>query len=402
MKRIFILTLFAALLHVGAYAQLGKQMAKYHEKDGITVTQLDQSVYGLYQNNNLTPEAAAMLRKLDEVNILDIDLNTCQPSLSEKISNQFRSLLSDNGKYRLVKSHQNAGNKQLIYTAGADGKTSDLVVWNQTPAQLDIIELRGDIELDKVALLSRILNIDGLYSLALLSNGNEEYLESQALGQSLQNMLGGFFDGMDEDFFADMHRRFKDFTAGMDMDSTLNQLMGGMFGSGSPLGGSGFAQSTEEIIQHMDNNGNIVSNSVQITEENGKTKLKIDSKNSDITYIIDGVQAPKENVQMPDRIRNVNLIPSREDIKKSYLFVTSENPLGTFSSFKDGILTFRYDNQEYRYNLDKASAPLLVIDGRQSSTFDLDPSTILQIRPITQIEKEVGYYPDAQVIINTK
>lgn len=402
MKRIFILTLFAALLHVGAYAQLGKQMAKYHEKDGITVTQLDQSVYGLYQNNNLTPEAAAMLRKLDEVNILDIDLNTCQPSLSEKISNQFRSLLSDNGKYRLVKSHQNAGNKQLIYTAGADGKTSDLVVWNQTPAQLDIIELRGDIELDKIALLSRILNIDGLYSLALLSNGNEEYLESQALGQSLQNMLGGFFDGMDEDFFADMHRRFKDFTAGMDMDSTLNQLMGGMFGSGSPFSGSGFAQSTEEIIQHMDNNGNIVSNSVQITEENGKTKLKIDSKNSDITYIIDGVQAPKENVQMPDRIRNVNLIPSREDIKKSYLFVTSENPLGTFSSFKDGILTFQYDNQEYRYNLDKASAPLLVIDGRQSSTFDLDPSTILQIRPITQIEKEVGYYPDAQVIINTK
>ena len=402
MKRIFILTLFAVLLHIGAYAQLGKQMAKYHEKDGITVTQLDQSVYGLYQNNNLTPEAAAMLRKLDEVNILDIDLNTCQPSLSEKISNQFRSLLSDNGKYRLVKSHQNAGNKQLIYTAGADGKTSDLVVWNQTPAQLDIIELRGDIELDKIALLSRILNIDGLYSLALLSNGNEEYLESQALGQSLQNMLGGFFDGMDEDFFADMHRRFKDFTAGMDMDSTLNQLMGGMFGSGSPLGGSGFAQSTEEIIQHMDNNGNIVSNSVQITEENGKTKLKIDSKNSDITYIIDGVQAPKENVQMPDRIRNVNLIPSREDIKKSYLFVTSENPLGTFSSFKDGILTFQYDNQEYRYNLDKASAPLLVIDGRQSSTFDLDPSTILQIRPITQIEKEVGYYPDAQVIINTK
>ena len=402
MKRIFILTLFAVLLHIGAYAQLGKQMAKYHEKDGITVTQLDQSVYGLYQNNNLTPEATAMLRKLDEVNILDIDLNTCQPSLSEKISNQFRSLLSDNGKYRLVKSHQNAGNKQLIYTAGADGKTSDLVVWNQTPAQLDIIELRGDIELDKVALLSRILNIDGLYSLALLSNGNEEYLESQALGQSLQNMLGGFFDGMDEDFFADMHRRFKDFTAGMDMDSTLNQLMGGMFGSGSPLGGSGFAQSTEEIIQHMDNNGNIVSNSVQITEENGKTKLKIDSKNSDITYIIDGVQAPKENVQMPDRIRNVNLIPSREDIKKSYLFVTSENPLGTFSSFKDGILTFQYDNQEYRYNLDKASAPLLVIDGRQSSTFDLDPSTILQIRPITQIEKEVGYYPDAQVIINTK
>ena len=47
------------------------------------------------------------------------------------------------------------------------------------------------------------------------------------------------------------------------------------------------------------------SNSVQITEENGKTKIKIDSQNSDMTYIIDGQQAPKDNVQMPDKILNV-------------------------------------------------------------------------------------------------
>ena len=46
--------------------------------------------------------------------------------------------------------------------------------------------------------------------------------------------------------------------------------------------------------------------------------------------------------------------------------------------------------------------PLLVIDGRLADRFDIDPSEILQIRPISPIEKEVGYYPNAEVIINTK
>lgn len=402
MKKLITLTCMAILLHFGAAAQLGKQMAKYHEKDGVTVTQLDRSLYGLYQNNNLTPDAAAMLQKLDEVNILNIDLNACKPELGEKITSQFRGLLSNDGKYRLVKSHQNAGNKQLIYTASQDGKISDLVVWNQNPAQVDIIELRGDIELDKIASLSRILNIDGLYSLALLSNGNEEYLESQAMGQSLQNLLGGFFDGMDDDFFADMRERFNNLAGSMNLDSTFSQMLGGFPAQWGIPGGFSSSQISEETFRSLDGNGNVVSNSVQITEENGKTKLKIDSKNSDITYIIDGNQAPKDNVQMPEKIRNVNLIPSREDIRKSYLFVTSETPLGTFRSFKDGVLTFQYDNQEYQYNLDKADSPLLVIDGRLSSGFSIDPASILQIRPITQIEKEVGYYPEAQVIINTK
>ena len=77
------------------------------------------------------------------------------------------------------------------------------------------------------------------------------------------------------------------------------------------------------------------SNSVQITEENGKTKIKIDSQNSDMTYIIDGQQAPKDNVQMPDKILNVNIIPSKEDVKKSYLFIryTSITPLIFLSVF---------------------------------------------------------------------
>lgn len=52
---------------------------------------------------------------------------------------------------------------------------TDLVVWNQNPQQVDIIELRGDIQLDKIALLSRALNLKGLNSLAALSSNADTY-----------------------------------------------------------------------------------------------------------------------------------------------------------------------------------------------------------------------------------
>ena len=74
-------------------------------------------------------------------------------------------------------------------------------------------------------------------------------------------------------------------------------------------------QKVEKFFQSFGNGTGMSSNSVQITEENGKTKIKIDSQNSDMTYNIAGQHAPKDNVQMPDKILNVNIFPSKEDVK---------------------------------------------------------------------------------------
>ena len=84
MRRIFIILSIVSVLPFAANAQLSKLMSKYHEKNGVTVTQLDKSLYGLYQRNNLPPEANELLQKLEEVNILNLDLNQTDPSLSEK------------------------------------------------------------------------------------------------------------------------------------------------------------------------------------------------------------------------------------------------------------------------------------------------------------------------------
>ena len=157
MRRIFIILSIVSVLPFAANAQLSKLMSKYHEKNGVTVTQLDKSLYG------------------KTVNILNLDLNQTDPSLSEKAIGQFREILDKPEKYKLIKSRNDEFGKQLIYTHNKNGQVTDLVVWNQNPQQVDIIELRGDIQLDKIALLSRALNLKGLNSLAALSSNADTY-----------------------------------------------------------------------------------------------------------------------------------------------------------------------------------------------------------------------------------
>jgi len=45
MRRIFIILSIVSVLPFAANAQLSKLMSKYHEKNGVTVTQLDKSLY---------------------------------------------------------------------------------------------------------------------------------------------------------------------------------------------------------------------------------------------------------------------------------------------------------------------------------------------------------------------
>lgn len=419
MKKLMIVLVAGILLPFCVNAQLGKQMSKYHEKTGVTVTQLDKSLYGLYQRENLTPDIKEMLQQLEEVNILNLDLATSKTDVSNKIITQFRGILDNPEKYKLVKSKNDGLEKQLIYTQGKDGKTTELVVWNQTPDQVDIIELRGDIQLDRIALLSRALNLKSLHSLAALSPNQtpagEVYTEEEMRQafEAMRNMGSDIFEGLGSMFGNAFGAPDRSDSTGnhfpgiFDPFGGMEEFMGMFDGFNSEqlkelMKDNGSSQKIEKFFQSFGNGDEVSSSSVQITEENGKTKLKIDAQNSDITYIIDGKQAAKDHIQMPEKIVNVNLIPSREDVKKSYLFITSQEKLGSFTSYKDGILTFKYDNQEYKYNVEKAQDPLLVIDGRLASSFDIDPSTILQIRPVSQIEKEVGYYPNAEVIINTK
>ncbi|MDE6452105.1 MAG: hypothetical protein K2L23_07460, partial [Odoribacter sp.] len=213
--------------------------------------------------------------------------------------------------------------------------------------------------------------------------------------ENIRDLGNGLFDGFDNMFSQFFGSDFRNDSTAFPRNpfEQIDQMMG-MFDN--------FNFPDIAIPDGWGANGNSRSSSIQIIEENGKTKLKIDAQNTDIIYVIDGQERSGDNIQIPETIQNAQLIPSRQDMKKTYLFITSNEKLGEFASFKDGELTFRYNHQEFKYNLDKLRTPILVIDGRLSAALDINPADILQIRPVSQIEREAGYYPDAEVIINTR
>ena len=72
MKHTLLFLLVALVVPFGAKAQLSKLMSKYHEKNGITVTQLDKSLYALYQRQKLPPEANENLQKMEQVKLMNV------------------------------------------------------------------------------------------------------------------------------------------------------------------------------------------------------------------------------------------------------------------------------------------------------------------------------------------
>lgn len=102
-KKVWII-LVAFALPYGAQAQLAKLMAKYHEKNCVTVTQLDKNLYGLYKKQNLPPQAEEALQNLDAVNILNLDLNACDPDMENKVTAQFKAILDSRTNTGLLKA----------------------------------------------------------------------------------------------------------------------------------------------------------------------------------------------------------------------------------------------------------------------------------------------------------
>lgn len=413
-KRIWII-LVAFALPLGTQAQLSKLMSKYHEKNCVTVTQLDKNLYGLYKKQNLSPEGEEALQNLDAVNILNLDLKTCDPDMETKVVSQFKAVLDSPNKYQLIKSHTDASTKQLIYSQSKNGQITSMVMWNQSPTRLDIIELCGNIQPEQIASLPGILNIKGLNALASLapehSSGvqNQQKMEEmiQQMKKQRNPLPNEFFNGTGDTDFDKFAEEFKK-NFNMPDFSKFPGMTDSPFGDIFRNFESMFNSNDFDFPNHLDTTffnipgGDISSSSIQITNTDGKTKIKINSNNSDIRYVVDGQELPEGEIKMPENIGNVQVVRSKNDFRKSYLLITSGKKLGNFTSYKDGTLTFQYEGIEYKYNLKKVNEPILVINGQQTDEFSIDPSSILQIRPQSQLEKEIGHFPSAEVIINTK
>ena len=67
-------------------AQVGKEMKAFRNKDGITVTMLNPSLYSLYKQGDLSLPAEEALKDMKEINVMQVDLKRATPKVVEEIS----------------------------------------------------------------------------------------------------------------------------------------------------------------------------------------------------------------------------------------------------------------------------------------------------------------------------
>ena len=96
-------------------AQVGKEMKAFRNKDGITVTMLNPSLYSLYKQGDLSLPAEEALKDMKEINVMQVDIKRATPKVVEEISQRITPIVENEAKYTLVRSHRGAYSQEYLY-----------------------------------------------------------------------------------------------------------------------------------------------------------------------------------------------------------------------------------------------------------------------------------------------
>ena len=379
MKFRFVFLIAGFLATAPATAQVGKEMKAFRDKKGVTVTLLTPSLYSLYQKENLGRLPGEILKSLEEVNVLRVDRQQAAPTLKDEIARRFNPVLENEARYTLASSRQLPGGMERVYTSRQQETISALVLWSENEREIVLVELKGVIQAEKARALSGVLQVRGLEQLAYALAPGEETLAGDPF--DLDHFMQGF------------PRRPR----------SLVDSIPGLFGSGIEEIDALFEQ-MEETFRQMRNGesvqGGSYSRGLEVTRENGKTRIKVKGTNVEVLYLIDGkVFAADSLTSIPEEIATVEMHDAPDDPRKAYVVINTLDKIGQFTGFSGGVLRFRHENQDYAFNLERLPAPALLVNNRPAREPVGDPARILQIRPATGLERLLFSIPSLEVII---
>ena len=108
-------------------AQVGKEMKAFRNKDGITVTMLNPSLYSLYKQGDLSLPAEEALKDMKEINVMQVDLKRATPKVVEEISQRIIPIVENEAKYTLVRSHRGTYSQEYLYVTQHEERITSLV-----------------------------------------------------------------------------------------------------------------------------------------------------------------------------------------------------------------------------------------------------------------------------------
>ena len=114
-KSLFTCMMVSLVTILPLQAQVGKEMKAFRNKDGITVTMLNPSLYSLYKQGDLSLSAEEALKDIKEINVMQVDMKRTTSKVVEEISQRITPIVENEAKYTLVRSHRGAYSQEHLY-----------------------------------------------------------------------------------------------------------------------------------------------------------------------------------------------------------------------------------------------------------------------------------------------
>ena len=214
-------------------------------------------------------------KDIEEINVIQVDIKRATPKVVEEISQRITPIVENEAKYTLVRSHRGAYSQEYLYVTQHEERITSLVLWSEDAETLSIVELKGNIQLDNVDEIANALKVKGLDRLAYINTPTDQVASGSDFIKKLEERFGIKRDSIfGKDPFGSFRESFGSMDDMLKKAEEMFRDMGPMFSGESDMEGMGES----------------ISNGLEVIQENGKTRIKVNAKNSEVSYVIDGIE----------------------------------------------------------------------------------------------------------------
>jgi hypothetical protein len=162
MKRILMIVIIAAISGFIAVAQnpFRELSVNYRYQKQYFASELGKKSIKLYLKEKApSPDVKEVLDKIDNLRVLNFSMAGVEliPTFINDVYSSYKLV-----NYIPFKVNRSSVENQLVFLKENDSGFSDLLLINTSMARVSLIEIQGVIDLEKMALLKNVLNIEGL------------------------------------------------------------------------------------------------------------------------------------------------------------------------------------------------------------------------------------------------
>eukprot|EP01156_Anaeramoeba_ignava_P011588 Anaeramoba_ignava/a484057_19.p1 GENE.a484057_19~~a484057_19.p1 ORF type:complete len:411 (-),score=46.90 a484057_19:34-1266(-) len=390
-----------------AQTEFKKLCDAFKNEKGVSIVQLDDDLIDLYKRSHLSKETEEMIKKLESVNILNITIDKNKHT-QENISNIVNKYFNfDN--YKIVKSNTHNRGYSKIYVKKIENKVRRLIAVNSGWREYNLILITGEIDIANLKKLTYALNIEGIENLNNINSKEYQFFHGNNIHSNNEKEL----------------KRLK-----IDIDRMRSKMKEEKFFKGEEFNEKEFEQYWEEFGEKMakwgekmavwgENVAKAIEKEVEKTtlvndedynitlDRKGKTTIKISSDDNSV-YVLDGREVTNSKIKdlSAGKIHRVCVIKRSEKGKKdnNHVLIYTAEPDGKFISYSNsGVLKFKYKGKTYTYNTNEKDFVGFIVNGKKEKKLKKNLlGRIIQIRPITNTEKEALNCKEIRILIETK